>query len=468
MIASWFCVATLVAVAPSDSPKPTEEPPKVAPAPAPDSTMATPTAAPGRSNAPPPAVTDPGVQPVLAGFGNEFFFLKSADDNFILMPNGRLQLDAYTGQPGSRAPPSSLLIKRSRIEANGSLFHHWDFLVGAEYTAPGVVATDAWLNADFTRYANVQVGQYDGLFTMDGHTSDKWSDMQDRTTLVRSLAYYAAKQIGASVWGQPEKKWAYWAVGLFNGEGQNVAHRSNSYEVQGRAWLAPFGLANVESLSKVWIGGSFEAGQRAATAANQIDRPTMRDQGGEAFFVPSNGAFHAGDHGAIRRYAGELNAPIGQFVLKGEVLHVDDMMREVDPKTAALGPNAELTGGGFYVRLSYFVWGDPLINGLAGQQNPPRLYGTLKPGKTDTALQLVAQYEHTALTYTPSGPAAPADKLSGDFGIDVIGVGVNYWATKHLRLTANALYDTFSGGAIRPSVLSDNTWEVTGRAQVVF
>lgn len=420
----------------------------------------------------PAAVEPPPVQAAAhpnAGFANEVFFLRSDDDNFILTPTGRFQFDFYGFQPGTRQSPDQFLPKRARIEAQGSFLKRWDFSVGSEFTSPAApTATDIWLNGAFAPQFNLQLGQFDGPFTMENRTSDRWTDLQERSMVARALAIPENKQIGAMAWGQPEGKYAYWSLGLFNGEGINVLpHRSNSFDVMGRAWVAPFGLAKFEPLKNAWLGASGWNGFRGATPGSQVDRLSMKDQTGFVFFSPASGAIHVGGAGHVKKWGLELNVPVGQFVLKGEFVHSDEGLREVDTASKnAVVRRSTLVGDGFYARLSYFVWGDPLINGLGGMQLPNHLYErALKPGKTEDALQVVLEYDHIAFAYTAQdGATAAQDKLVGQYAFDVAAVGVNYWFTRHLRFTGNLLYNTFGGSTARPLLKSDHSWEATLRA----
>lgn len=403
-----------------------------------------------------------------AGFGNEAFFLRSDDDNFILVPGGRFQMDWFGYQGGAKQPFNSFTPKRARLEVSGTFLKHFDYQLGTELTGGAPTATDIYVNANFTPFANVQVGQFDAPFTLDNRTSDKWSDLQERSNAVRDLAIPENKEIGMMVWGQPEKKWAYWSLGIFNGEGQNqLPHRSNDFDVMGRAWIAPLALADMELLKNVWIGASYWDGFRSAAPSAQIDRISMKTQGGYTFFAPTYGTVHAGDYGQISKWGVELNAPVQQFVLKAEYVSSSEGTRELDLKTPSAPAwlrRGTLSGSAFYARLSYFVWGDPLLNGLGGMQNPAHLFGALKPGKTGDALQLVAQYDHVGFSYAANdGAAASVDKLVGDYAVDSVGLGVNYWYTKHVRMTGDFIYNAYSGPGPRPVVTADSSYEITLR-----
>ncbi len=418
--------------------------------------------------APAPAEPAPVVPHLAAGFGNEAFFVRSDDDNFVLIPGGRFQFDWYGYQGGSKAPFNTFNPKRVRIEAAGTFLKHWDFNLASELTgATTPLLTDAFIVANYTPYANVQLGQFDAPFTMENRTGDKWTDLQERSTVVRAFGIPENKEIGAMVFGQPEGKWAYWSLGLFNGEGQNqFAHRSNNFDVMGRAWFAPFGFMKYEPLKNAWVGASFWEGNRKSGTANQLDRLPMKDAAGFTFFSPVSGTLHTGDQGALNKYATELNVPFGPIVAKGEYVRVGEELREIDT-AAGVVRTAHLGGNGFYLRLSYFVWGDPLINGLAGSSGVPHLFGELKPGKTATALQLVAEYDSTSFTYTP-GDDSTSDPFAGGYGFRTLGIGANYWATKHVRLTGNFLYNMISGAALTPLASSQTSYELMFRGAVAL
>ena len=103
------------------------------------------------------------------------------------------------------------------------------------------------------------------------------------------------------------------------------------------------------------------------------------------------------------------------------------------------------------------------------QHPPSRLYGELKPGRTDPALQLVLGYDHVGSTYAADdGATNTVDRFEGDYGIDTFAVGVNYWYTKHVRVTGNFLFNVFSGADARPLASGDTNFEITLRLAVAL
>ena len=123
---------TCAAAAPVPSP-----PPEVAP---PVAGLATPVV--------PPLALPVSAEP-LAGFSDGNAFLRSPDNDFILFPNGRLQVDTYlfhySGDKNkAKIPNNSFLLRRARLELGGwigSFVYFWlagDFALGPPASAAPV------------------------------------------------------------------------------------------------------------------------------------------------------------------------------------------------------------------------------------------------------------------------------------------------------------------------------------------
>jgi phosphate-selective porin len=426
----------------------------------------------------PPDATAPAASgvPLEAGAADEVFFVRSADGSFVLMPSGRFEYDFYAFEGGSRQPPNAFLPKRVRLEAFGNILKRYDFQIGAEYTGGAPVVADAYVSAEIVRdrRVNLQIGQFDAPFTMDNRTSDKFFDMQERSLVVRTFGFPENKENGAMVWGQPAGKWAWYGVGIFNGEGigQGLAHNQKNFCTIGRAWFSPFGLAGIAPLRNVWIGASGFTGNPRPNVANQQAFPPFKTVGGFTFISTSSAPTQTpptatGLYGYGNRFAGEINVPVGQFVLKAEALHVDEAMREFTTAPPIVPfRNALAVGDGQYVRLSWFVWGDPLINGLGGMETPPRL-GVLQENKTGDALQLAIEVDHLRFQYRQfATPTLTANVTN--FGTDVGTAGIKYWQTKHVHWTANFSYYDFLGASVSPLESSRHSYEVTTRFTLAF
>ena len=153
--------------------------------------------------------TDP-----LAGFSSDTVFLRSKDNEFVLMPSGRLQVDGYSFNPGNyKMPTPSLILRRARLEVAGWVgkwfFYNiaGDFALGAPAAADPVAQTWAETTDDFVGIAPwkdlavLQVGQYDAPFMLENRTSDKYIDFMERSITVRDMGIPSNKEAGAMVNG---------------------------------------------------------------------------------------------------------------------------------------------------------------------------------------------------------------------------------------------------------------------------
>jgi phosphate-selective porin len=110
--------------------------------------------------------------------------------------------------------------------------------------------------------------------------------------------------------------------------------------------------------------------------------------------------------------------------------------------------NGALTGFGGYAQLSFWLAGTPRISG-----NPAGMYGVLKVpeglGKqADYGLQLVLRGELVRLKYdsnSRAGNTGDRDAMTNNIFVNAYQLGLNYWATKHIRLTAEYSLYNFPG-----------------------
>ncbi len=448
-----------------------------------------------------PVLADPTAPPSadpLAGY-NGSFFLRDPNSWFVLFPKGRLQIDSYNflnrGDPpnganglpvdanskGDKRPNGTLLVRRARIELQGTMARHFDFQIAAEYAStPAVGSTgtvsDAWVNVNYTPYLQLRVGQFDAPFTLENCTSDKFFDFMERSLAIRAFAVPQNKELGAMLWGYLPNRLAYYSLGFFNGEGQNFKNQDSHYALIGRAFVAPLATlaGDRDWLKEMWLGGSIwyqtavNQGGRVApsvSGATQNDLPLLTTQGGFGFFAadydngkdPSGAAIrsHLAPSGDTLKWAVEANLPVKQFGARLELVHQTIHLaqyNDTNPTNATLlrspvfSDAQELSGTGYYVELYGWLLGHRKVIESPGLGLPPRL-STLAPVKEPTwALMVAAKLEHVGFDVVglpmPNGMVDPAQ---GHHGIDAVELGVNGWLTKHVRLTANYVVN-FIGG----------------------
>jgi phosphate-selective porin OprO and OprP len=408
----------------------------------------------------PAAFADEPMTPTdpLAGFSDGAAFLRSPDNEFVLLPSGRLQIDGLAfARPTKDMPVPTFVVRRARLELGGWIGPYvffnlaGDFAAGAPAGADPVAqsflaTTDDYVGvAPFGDRAILQVGQFDAPFTLENRTSDKYFDFMERSITVRSFAVPSNKEVGAMIHGQPlTNKGIYYSLGVFNGDGQNFRNVDTNLDFIGRAWVAPFAFAEIDALKAITLGGSIWAGKRGASGLALASQST---QGGFKFADPKwtlpDGKTPAELHqiGNLNAYAFELNVPVAhrfgfrfEYVRKLQGLEEDDISAAAAGKLTALG-QAKLDGWSAYGELWAWVLGDDRIIGEPGIQMPTRLK-KFKVAAPRHGLMLTARVDNLKETITTDTPALK-DSSVGTVHVISPELGVNYWYSKRFRATFN-------------------------------
>ncbi|MDB5218904.1 MAG: hypothetical protein JWO86_6831 [Myxococcaceae bacterium] len=451
----------------------------------------------------------------MAGYHNGLFYLRDANDNFHLFVNGRAHIDFYSyaggGVPETALKPT-LFFRRVRPEITGDFLHHFNFMIAGEFgatavdnakgtnetsaSAPGAAPTatsSKFATAQTTRFQatsadvfinyrqgsifNIQVGQFDAPFMMDNRTSDKYTAFMERALPVRAIGIPSNKEIGAMFWGETQNRLFYYSFGPFNGDGQNRPNVDARFDVMGRVFVHPLAttdLAKGNPLKDLQIGGSVRYGSRDKKWVN-YDYTALTTQGNFAFWSPTyaatNGINHIIPSGDQLGVAGELRIPFDRFDLTSEFLYIKNDTREAVEGFEATNTErfGDISGISYYAQLGWWVYGKRDINGLPGYENPPSLnWSKADPVDPDTAVQLLAKFEQVSLKYDSAsrGGTPDAKNIDGDIKANVISFGINYWATKHIRLTLNYVYNQFpDSGPVKSSQPGGNVQTSTNRAQ---
>ena len=429
----------------------------------------------------------------MAGWHNGLFYLRDYNDNFRLHINGRAQIDffSYAGAGvGDTALKPTLFFRRIRPEVSGEILKHWSFMIAGDFgataldnprgtnetsaAAPGAAPTatsgryasaettkfqaapaDVFMNYSADPRFNVQVGQFDSNFMMENRTTDKYTPYMERSLAVRAVGEPFNKEIGAMLWGAPENRFWYYSVALYNGDGQNRLNPDSRGDVFVRGYVRPLTTSVQGPLKDLQVGGSFRYGSRDKNYV-YWDYPALTTQGNYTFwnttYTGANGPTHIIPSGDQIGAAGELRIPISMFDLMGEFLYVRNNTREAIEGFQATNSErfGNIHGIAYYASLGFWVFGKRDINGIPGDEYPPHVnFDKPDPPIPATALQLLAKWEQVSLTYLSSSRAGQPDakNIDGDIKVNAVEFGVNYWATKHVRLTLNLIQNIFPDSA---------------------
>ncbi len=432
----------------------------------------------------------------LAGYHNGLFYLRDHHDNFHLYIQGRSQIDFYSylggGVPETTLKPT-LFLRRVRPEISGEFLGHWRFMIAGDFGAtaidnprgtnetsaasPGApptsstgkfasaqttrfqaAASDVFINYRQSSIFNIMIGQMDAPFMMENRTSDKYIPFMERSLAVRAIGVPTNKEIGAMFWGETGNRLFYYSVGPYNGDGQNKPNVDARFDLFSRVVLHPLAttdLAKDNPLKDMQVGASFHYGSRDKKWVD-YDYPTMTTQGSYAFWSPTyagtSGTTHilpAGDQVGV---AAELRVPIDRFDLTGELVYVKNNTREAIEGFQFTNSErfGDISGVSYYAMVGYWLLGKRDVNGVPGYGNPPRLdWSKSDPREPNQAVQLLAKWEQVSLKYDSASRAGVADakNADGDIKVNAFSLGVNYWATKHVRLSLNYVYNQFPDSA---------------------
>ena len=488
--------------------------------------------APDRAVAPPPSLPPeatelvtgkPVAAPVSAptsGWYSGTFFLRDADDNFRLYVQGRVHVDftSFFGPGvGSLAPANALkdgfFLRRVRLETAGEFFQRWQWQLSAElssaaatdnigaqnvtptcgYNAAGVqtctnqsspveaatvkpIPTDNFVNFIATPAFNVQVGQYLLPFTFENRISDNTTPFMERSLPVRNLGAPTQRDIGAMVWGDIGGGLVGYSVGIYNGDGPNRPNQDDRFDGYGRLVLHP--LAGDGAARWFQIGLSGRTGSRDPTQIG-YDLPALTTQSGYAFwkatYKDSSGRLtHILPSAGQNAAAADLFLPLDRFDITAEAVLANFQTREAVDGAQLSGftqRTGSLSGFSSYVQVGAWVLGDRSIIGFPGTGKPLHIDLT-KPSSVvpGHGVEILVKWEHLAVDYEGASRSGVNDKKTpnGTTQVEALSLGVNYWATKHVRASANYVLNTFPNGSAGSPVIGNVMHEVAARVGVQF
>ena len=466
------------------------------------------------ATASPPATPPSTPAPLpLAGYANGHFFLHDAHDWFVLFPKARLQIDAYTflnagnlpagvdeNSSSDLRPKSTIFIRRARIEVQGTIARYFDYSLGGEWASTpetgsyGTVA-DAFIIANFTPYAEVQVGQFDAPFTLENRTSDKYYDFMERSLTVRAFGIPSNKEDGLMIFGWLPRHFAYYSLGVFNGDGKNFKSQDSNPAFMGRGFISPAApwAGGHRWLEDIWVGASFwyqkatnlgGAVAPSITGATQNDFPPMTTQGGLCFFSSNytNGINASGNtvrshlaaNGTIVKWALELNVPIKKVGLRAELVHQSVDLGQYDDTNPAgatiirtLSGGGRLSGYGYYIEVFAWILGDGNFLDPPGLEPATHIKTFRETPIPKWALMLAAKYDHVNFDVTglPAQADGTANPGAGGYKIDAFEFGVNAWMMRHIRLTANYVMNYIGGDAVN---VTKNAFYLRAEHELLF
>jgi phosphate-selective porin len=400
-----------------------------------------------------PAIEEPRAK---LDYSDGAFYLRSKDDRLVLVPSGRMQIDTYAfAGPGvsdyTRANGTGLathmLFRRFILEMGGLVRNKWFFWLGGNF-APNRVddnqATfstasvyDGWIGYDAAPEFKIMGGQFNIPVSMENVTSSRWLDLMERSVTARLAAPFN-KDLGLMAWGSAGSGLVDYQLAVVGGDGQNRPTPDSRWDVMPRVIVRPLAKRE-DALGKLHVGMSARYGSRDP---NHIwyEAPSLSSPGGFTFFASTYGPAATRTRiiptGAQLAVGGEVYVPFDRFDLRGELFYFNERRREASVATPGTSIRVGAQKGvSWYAQASFWPWGTPRINGNPGNYGVPKLPKDL--GKESPhGVQIVARFEMVRLRYDADAIAGVATNPTDNLFLNVYQLGANYWATKHIRLTA--------------------------------
>jgi hypothetical protein len=435
-----------------------------------------------------------------AGYHNGTFFLRDKSDIFRLYVMGRVHADwldqlgaGVTSLPPGAGVTDGFFLRRARLELAGEFFEKWQFWVAAETATatsidnaaanqatptcsvapnsfincnsktlpvdnPTVKAlpTDVFVNYGPTPWTNFQAGQYYLPFSLENRISDNTTWFLERSLPIRNIAAPLQRDIGLMFWGESPDRSVYYAVGILNGDGPNRPNVDSRYDVAARAVYRPFATATGSMTKWAQVGFSVREGSRDPAKVG-YDLPSMTTQGGFAFWKPTYAdslgrTVHILPSSTQWAIAADVYAPIGKLDVMTEFIYLNENTREavdgfqLSPFTERIGV---FKGYGWYAQVDYWIFGDQDLVGPPSYGRPIHVDLTKPQKRPSEGLQVMAKVEQLHMTYDGNARGGRLDALTpnGDINVDTLELGINYWATKHMRVGLNYSYYVFPSSA---------------------
>lgn len=374
--------------------------------------------------------------------GQSGFSLASADTNFVFKLRGLIQLDSRTffGDNELLQGNDSFLLRRARPIIEGTVFRDFDFQVVPDFAGSATALFDANLNYRLRPEFQLKFGKFKSPIGFEQLQSDATLPFNERS-LASSLV--PTRAVGVQLWGDLADGAVNYAVGIFNGTGDNRNSNASDFgddkEFAGRVFFQPFKSSENTGLQGIGfgLGGSYsQVKSNAAGLPNTTGGtlPGFATDGQQQFFAynPVTGTVVAdGTHWRLAPQASYLKGPFG-FLGEYTISH-QEVLNGTTLARAALEHNA------WQVSAQWVLTGEAAsFNGIT----PLRPFD-FTAGRWG-AWQLVARYGQLNIDDNTFGSFANAASSANK--ATAWGVGLNWWLNKNVRLLTSYSHTTFDGG----------------------
>lgn len=409
-------------------------------------------------------------------------FLRSDDGNYEFFLNGVLHTDFHATEGGAKTLGGvdlgdQFLVRRARFGIDGTMFQFVKFMILGELAPAGQSAAgtlkDGFVELDFMPELRLRVGQFKTPFSLDQLTSSRFIDFVERSVVDELVP---GRDLGMMLHGSLLQGKLMYALGGFNGRGENFSDRSDDKDWAARLVVAPFKTSSDPWLKGMQIGGNVTWGDQGGTfaAGSAQGRTSARTATRFTFFTPHT------VNGMRTRVGGDVAWTVGPAAFKAE-----GVIQESERK--GLGPGGrdldEITASGWYVTGSYLLTGeDSVLNGpIVPKKNFSSPFG---PSAGPGAVQLLFRWSSLAFDSSEAidffAGGIPAPGIVRENNVQAATAGLNWYLNPRVRLMFNWTNYWFSnergtpfsctacGGFASLTPSNDASWEALTRLSLWF
>lgn len=393
----------------------------------------------------------------FAGYKGGFYIKSEEEGGMELRLGGTFEAD-YRYYFEENRTDNRFDVRRARLIFNGQLTR-W-FRYGMEFEFQGN-ETDNLVDAfgEFVSGSHgLRLGQFKEPFGLEWQTANKALPFAER-----SMGYYLGprRDVGLMLHGSAFSENLFYAVGLFNGKGDDGAtatSRKDSPEFAGRLVVRPFGRLDNDWLSSLQIGG---AATYSRIDTQQVDVKVkssgMAGLSRNIYVLSANTKFGVLQDADLRWRTGAEMAwskgPVG-VMAEWVWLHLDGLKPSGDPPRDADFTNT-------YGAVLWSVTGEPILltGGVLQRVYPERFFDPA--AGTYGAVCIAARVEH----FSGDDDWITADQFVSVRNADGYSVALNWILFPMVRIIGDFTYTDYSD-PIRVQVHPDGTVDYVNREKV--
>jgi phosphate-selective porin OprO and OprP len=374
------------------------------------------------------------------------FSLKSADGKYTLKIRGYAQADGrFYPSDDSKAIANSYFLRRARPILEAAVGRYFEFRIMPDFAQGQTTLFDAYWDGKFVPAFTVRAGKFKppvGFERLQSATDITFAERGLPTNLAPN------RDVGLQLAGDISDGLFAYQVGLFDGVpdlGNGDADFNDSKDLAGRVFFQPIKRGTLKGLG-FGVSGSTgnELGAPSTTAPTATGLPAYRSPSQQTVFryrsdavVPANSVIADGRRNRVSPHA---YLALGSLGVLGEYI--------VSTQEVRLGSAAaKLSHKAWQASAGYFLTGEQ-----AGFRSPmPKKPFDLKEGGWG-AFEIAARYGELDLDDNAFPVFAnPSSAVSKE---KAVGLGLNWYLTKQVKVSVNYEHTTFEGGAAdgdRPS-----------------